>query len=105
MARAFTVDVREQVFDRTDGKCHICHRRVAWKNYGEPGARGALEVDHSVPRAAEEPIASRICCPLTFGAIVRNRHQPRGACAGSTARLGHRFQRIENVVPVSGMGR
>ena len=51
MAGAFTVDVLERVFDRTDGKCHICHRRVAWKNYAELGARGAWEVDHSVPRA------------------------------------------------------
>ena len=51
MAGAFAVDVLERVFDRTDGKCHICHRRVAWKNYGELGARGAWEVDHSVPRA------------------------------------------------------
>jgi len=51
MPRAFAADVLERVFERTDGKCHICHRRVAWRNYGALGSRGAWEVDHSVPRA------------------------------------------------------
>lgn len=51
MPRAFATDVLERVFDRTDGRCHICYRRVAWKNYAVLGARGAWEVDHSVPRA------------------------------------------------------
>lgn len=51
MPRPFTAEVLQRVFDRTDGRCHICYRRVAWKNYGALGARGAWEVDHSVPRA------------------------------------------------------
>lgn len=51
MPRAFDADVLERVFERTDGRCHICYRRVAWKNYGLLGSRGAWEVDHSVPRA------------------------------------------------------
>jgi hypothetical protein len=51
MPRLFSAEVLEHVFDRTDGRCHICYRRVAWKNYGILGARGAWEVDHSVPRA------------------------------------------------------
>jgi hypothetical protein len=41
----------EAVFDRTDGKCHICGGRLSFSNYGKIGARGAREVEHSVCRA------------------------------------------------------
>ena len=39
------------VFDRTDGRCHLCHRRLAFSNYGELGSGGAWEVDHSLAKA------------------------------------------------------
>jgi 5-methylcytosine-specific restriction endonuclease McrA len=52
MALVFTWEKLQRIYDRTDGRCHICSRQVVWKNYGALGARGAWEVDHSVPRAA-----------------------------------------------------
>jgi len=42
---------RQAVFDKTNGHCHLCHGRLAYSNYGNHGARGAWEIDHSVPRA------------------------------------------------------
>lgn len=39
------------VFNSTSGHCHICRRRLAFGNYGNVGAAGAWEVDHSVPQA------------------------------------------------------
>lgn len=39
------------IFRRTDGNCHICHRRLAFKNYGQIGTSGAWHVEHSRPRA------------------------------------------------------
>lgn len=45
---------REQlngIYGRTDGRCHLCGKKIARKNYGLLGNRGAWEVDHSVPRA------------------------------------------------------
>ena len=48
---AFTNDRLNAIFDRTSGRCHICHERVVFKNYGALGARGAWEVEHSNPRA------------------------------------------------------
>lgn len=42
---------RDAIFDRTDGRCHICRKQLARKNYGTHGRRGAWEVDHSKPRA------------------------------------------------------
>lgn len=40
-----------RIYDRTAGKCHICHRKLAFVNYGDHGSRGAWEVEHSKPRA------------------------------------------------------
>jgi CRISPR/Cas system Type II protein with McrA/HNH and RuvC-like nuclease domain len=39
------------VYDKTEGYCRYCGKRVCWKNYGRQGERGAWEIDHSVPIA------------------------------------------------------
>jgi len=39
------------VYDKNDGYCWHCGKKLAWKNYGKPGERGAWEVDHSHPLA------------------------------------------------------
>ncbi len=39
------------VYDKTDGYCRYCKKKLAWSNYGRAGERGAWEVDHSVPLA------------------------------------------------------
>jgi 5-methylcytosine-specific restriction endonuclease McrA len=39
------------IFDRTDGRCHLCGKRLAFCNFAKFGLRGAWEVEHSVPRA------------------------------------------------------
>lgn len=48
---AFNATQREAIYNRTSGKCHICHKKLAFKNYGQHGERGAWEIDHSRPRA------------------------------------------------------
>jgi 5-methylcytosine-specific restriction endonuclease McrA len=48
---SFTESERKEIYDRTSGYCHICHKKVAFTNYGVVGARGAWEVEHSNPRA------------------------------------------------------
>lgn len=36
------------IYDRTDGCCHICSKKLAFKNYANSeGARGSWEVEHS----------------------------------------------------------
>ena len=47
----FSSEQLNQIYDRTSGYCHICHKKVAFKNYGVLGARGAWEVEHSNPQA------------------------------------------------------
>lgn len=40
-----------RVYRRTSGYCHLCHSKLARKNYGRPGKKGAWEIEHSVPRS------------------------------------------------------
>ncbi len=40
------------IYDRTSGYCHICHKKLAFKNYAQYGERGAWEIEHSNPRAS-----------------------------------------------------
>lgn len=40
----------KDIYDRTSGYCHLCHRKMSLSNYGRPGARGAWEIEHSRPR-------------------------------------------------------
>jgi 5-methylcytosine-specific restriction endonuclease McrA len=37
------------IFDKNDGYCWHCGKRLSWKNYGRLGRKGAWEVDHSHP--------------------------------------------------------
>jgi 5-methylcytosine-specific restriction endonuclease McrA len=39
------------IYDRTSGYCHLCSKKLAFSNYARAGARGAWEVEHSVPKA------------------------------------------------------
>ena len=48
---AFSTEQLNQIYDRASGYCHICHKKLAFKNYGVFGARGAWEVEHSNPQA------------------------------------------------------
>lgn len=40
----------QKIFDKTDGRCHICRRVLIYKNYGENGHKSAWEIEHSKPR-------------------------------------------------------
>ena len=39
------------IFDKANGRCHLCGRTIAFSNYGDHGTSGAWEVDHSIPFA------------------------------------------------------
>ncbi len=45
----FPEQIRDKVLEKTDRCCHICHKKLAKKNYGVVVMRGAWEVDHSIP--------------------------------------------------------
>jgi len=46
-----TEDELRRIYDRTTGKCHICQKKLAFKNYGQCGKRAAWEIEHSNPRS------------------------------------------------------
>ncbi|HWY37116.1 MAG TPA: HNH endonuclease signature motif containing protein [Bacteroidia bacterium] len=37
-----------KIYDKTDGHCHICHKKLSFSKYG---ATGGWEIEHSVARA------------------------------------------------------
>jgi len=39
------------IYDKTNGCCHICHKKLAFSNYGKHGAKASWYVDHSNPKA------------------------------------------------------
>ena len=39
------------VYEKTDGYCNYCGKKLSFKNYGKPGNRGAWEIDHSKPKS------------------------------------------------------
>ena len=48
---AYTRAELKNIYDRTSGYCHICHRKMSFTNYARPGQKGAWEIEHSVPRS------------------------------------------------------
>lgn len=47
---SYTDEELSFIYDRTSGYCHICRKKLAFKNYACYGERGAWEVEHSNPR-------------------------------------------------------
>jgi len=44
-------DTLNWIYDRTDGACHICWKKLSFHNYAKFSLRGAWEIEHSVPRS------------------------------------------------------
>ena len=47
----FDKQILTRIYRRTSGYCHLCHAKLALKNYGLSGKKGAWQVEHSVPRS------------------------------------------------------
>jgi len=41
----------KKVYDRTNGYCHICHKKLSLCNYGILGLKGAWHIEHSKAKA------------------------------------------------------
>jgi len=44
-------DTVNEVYDKNDGYCWHCGKKLSFQNYGKSGERGAWEIDHSIPLA------------------------------------------------------
>lgn len=75
------------IYDRTEGQCHICRKRLSFCNYGLFGKRGAWEIEHSVAQArggtdhGNNLFAAHISC-----------NRSKGDCSSRTARRQHGYQ-------------
>ena len=45
----YSDDELNYIYDKNKGYCWHCDKKLSFRNYGIVGARGAWEVDHSVP--------------------------------------------------------
>jgi len=45
----FSDEVLEQLWEKTNGYCFYCGKRLSWVNYGVSGARGSWHVEHKNP--------------------------------------------------------
>jgi len=43
----FDNDTVNRIYDKTDGYCHLFHKKLAFANYGVHGAKASWQVDHS----------------------------------------------------------
>jgi hypothetical protein len=44
-------DRLNKIYNKTDGYCHICHKKLSFINYAHPGTRGSWEIEHSIAKA------------------------------------------------------
>ncbi len=75
------------IYDRTEGQCHICRKRLSFHNYGLFGKRGAWEIEHSVAQARGGTDHGN---NLFTACISCNRS--KGDCSSRTARRQHGYQ-------------
>lgn len=73
-----------QIFDRSSGLCHVCGRRVSFRNYARLGMPGAWEIEHSIARALG---GTDRLCNLYPAHISCNRSKQ--AVSSRTARARH----------------
>ncbi len=93
---AYSDEQLKRIYHRTNGRCHICRKRLSLCNYGELGRRGAWEVDHSRPRARGGSHHGNNLCAAC---IACNRSKQ--AATSRTARAREGFKRA----PLSQRGR
>ena len=80
------------IYDKTAGHCYHCGKKIAWRNYGLLGGRGAWEVDHSNPRARGGSSYYRNLFP-SYVACNRSKGSNRSGQFGSGRFTAEDFQR------------
>jgi len=84
---AFSDEELGRIYERTAGRCHVCRKKLAWKSYGLPRARGAWEVDHSKARARG---GTNRLNNLYAACVGCNRRKGSGMARAARAQHGYR---------------
>lgn len=104
---AYDAVTLERIYDRTEGKCHLCRKKLSFSNYGLLGRRGAWEVEHSNARATGGTDHSN---NLYAACIECNRVKGKMPTRAARARNGYtcapysRKQRTQNTVTGATIG-
>ena len=108
---AHTDEQLSLVFDRTDGNCHLCWRKLCFQNYGRLSRRGAWEVEHSNPRChggsnrLSNLYAAHIICNREKGSrATRTARAWNGRTKAPLSRLRRQEIRSENRVGWGSLG-
>ena len=54
------------IYDKNEGKCMICNKKLAFTNYGMECERGSWEVDHGMPKSRGGVSDMRNLNPVCF---------------------------------------
>lgn len=106
---AWDPDRLNDIYDRTDGRCHLCGKKLAFCNFGRRGARGCWEVEHSVPRSRggtdrlSNLYAACIECNRSKGA-QSTRSSRAAACGRTRAPLNRQQRRRAKALSALGGG-
>ena len=46
---SFSDEIVNLVYNKTDGYCRYCNKKINFRNYGNPDTVGAWEIDHWTP--------------------------------------------------------
>ncbi len=80
----FTKQQKQQIFDRTDGRCHICYKGLIQSHYGAYDKHGGWNIDHSKPQAKGGSHHLNNLYPTCCSC-----NSSKGARSNRTARLPH----------------
>lgn len=108
---AFDATTRKTIFAKTDGRCHICHKKLCFNNYGIQGAQGNWHVEHSKARAnggtdhLNNLYAACISCNLDKGTYcVRTARSRNGFTKAPLSKLKKEQVRQRNAVSGGAIG-
>jgi len=79
-----------EIYYKTDGYCNYCGKKLALGNYGQIGARGAWEVDHSNPKCRGGTDYFRNLVPACVDC-----NRDKGARTGKSYRASWSWERSE----------
>ena len=78
VSMVFDNDTVNDVYDKTNGYCYYCEKKISFKNYGSLGEHGAWEIDHSNPKSKGGTDYLRNLVPACV-ACNRNKGTKRGS--------------------------
>ena len=82
------------IYDKTNGYCHICHKKLSFSNYGIHGAKASWHVDHSNPKAKGGSNYVRnllpACIPCNLAKGKKSTRTARSWSGNTRAPLSHK---------------